>query len=49
MQFGGGDVDDVSNPEILNAAQVTYWPGFRQFVSVCNRAGTCADQCESST
>ena len=47
--LGGGDVDDVGNPEILSAAQVTYGPGFWKFVSVCNRADTCADQCESLT
>ena len=28
-------MDSVGNPEILNAAQVTYGPGFRKFVSVC--------------
>ena len=33
-QLGGGDVDDVGNPEILSAAQVTYRPGFQKFVSV---------------
>ena len=32
--LGGGDVDDVGNPEILSAAQVTYRPGFWKFVSV---------------
>ena len=32
-QLGGGDVDDVSNPEILSAAQVTYGPGFWKFMS----------------
>ena len=36
VQLGGGDVDDVSGPEILNAAQVTYGPGFQKFMSVCN-------------
>ena len=36
MQLGGGDVDNVGSPEILNAAQVTYRPGFWKFVSVCN-------------
>ena len=35
-RLGGGGVDDVGGPEILNAAQVTYRPGFRKFVSVCN-------------
>ena len=30
---GWGDVDSVGGPEILNAAQVTYGPGFRKFVS----------------
>ena len=49
VRLGGGDVDDVSSPEILTAAQVTYGPGFWKFVSVCNRAGTHADRCESST
>ena len=34
-RLGGGDVDSVGSPEILNAAQVTYGPGFRKFVSVC--------------
>ena len=34
-RLGGGDVDSVGNPEILNAAQVTYGPGFRKFVSAC--------------
>ena len=48
-QLGGGDVDDAGNPKILNAAQVTYGPGFLKFMSVCNRADTCADQCESLT
>ena len=33
--MGGGDVDSVGNPEILDAAQVTYGPGFWKFVSVC--------------
>ena len=47
--LGGGDVDDIGGPEILNAAQVTYRPGFWKFMSVCNRAGTHADQCESLT
>ena len=36
VQLGGGDVDDVGGPKILNAAQVTYGPGFQKFVSVCN-------------
>ena len=31
-RLGGGDVDSVGNPEILNAAQVTYGPGFWKFV-----------------
>ena len=39
----GGDVDNLGNPEILSAAQVTYRPGFRKFMSVCNRADTRAD------
>ena len=34
-RLGGGDVDNVDNPEILDAAQVTYGPGFRKFVSCC--------------
>ena len=34
-RLGGGDVDSVGNPEILDAAQVTYGPGFRKFVSAC--------------
>ena len=42
--LGGGDVNDVSGPEIL-----TYGPGFWKFVSVCNQAGTRADRCESLT
>ena len=33
--LGGGDVDDVSGPKILNAAQATYRPGFQKFVSLC--------------
>ena len=33
-RLGGGDVDDISNPEILNAAQVTYRPGFWKFMSM---------------
>ena len=49
MWLGGGDVDDVSGPKILNAAQVTYRPGFQKLVSLCNRADTHADQCESLT
>ena len=49
VQLGGGDVDEIGNPKILSAAQVTYGPGFQQFMSVCNRAGTRADRCESST
>ena len=32
-QFGGGAVDNVSGPKILNAAQVTYGPGFQKFMS----------------
>ena len=48
-RLGGGDVDSVGSPEILYAAQVTYGPGFRKFVSLCSRAGTRADRCESST
>ena len=48
-QLGGGDVDNVSSPKILNAAQVTYGPGFWKFVSVCNQADTHADRCESLT
>ena len=34
VQLGGGDVDVIGNPEILSAAQVTYGPGFRKFMSV---------------
>ena len=41
-------MDSVGSPEILGAAQVTYGPGFWKFMSVCNRAGTRADRCESS-
>ena len=48
-QLGGGDVCNVGGPEIVTAAQVTYRPGFWKFMSVCNRAGTHADQCESLT
>ena len=33
-QLGGGDVDSIGNPKILDAAQVTYGPGFRKFVYV---------------
>ena len=34
-QLGGGDVDSVGNPEILNVVQVTYGPGFQKFMSIC--------------
>ena len=43
MQLGGGDVNDVGGPEILNVPLVTYGPGFWKFVSVCNQADTHAD------
>ena len=35
MWLGGGDVDDVGGPEILNATQVTYGPGFQKFKFLC--------------
>ena len=35
MWLGGGDVDDVGGPKILNFAQVTYRPGLQKFVSLC--------------
>ena len=48
-QLGGGDVDGVGSPKILNAAQVTYGPGFWKFMSMCNCADTRADRYESLT
>ena len=35
-RLGGGEVNIVGGPKILTAAQVTYGPGFRKFMYVCN-------------